>query len=182
MFERFTQRARTAVQSAHEEANALGHRTVGTEHLVLAMFTAGGIAADVLHACAVEREGLLAAVTGTDDAAALRSIGIDLDAVRSSVEQTFGPGALERAEPPRRGGFLFRRTKLPNRFGNDAKKALELSLRIALSMKHNYIGTEHLILAVLREERGNGGRLLREQGMSYDRTMELVRAALRNVA
>lgn len=182
MFERFTQRARTAVQSAHEEADALGHRLIGTEHLVLAMFTAGGVAADVLNACGIERDGLRAVLVAGDDAAALRSIGIDLDAVRASVEETFGPGALERAEPAERGGFLFRRSKLSNRFGNDAKKALELSLRIALSMKHNYIGTEHLLLGVLKDERGNGGRLLREQGMSYDRTMELVRAALRNVA
>ncbi|MDG6102246.1 Clp protease [Dactylosporangium aurantiacum] len=182
MFERFTTRARTVVQSAHEEADALGHRTVGTEHLVLAMFTAGGIAADVLRACGVEAEQLRATVAGADDAAALRSVGIDLDAVREKVEETFGPGALERAEPPRRGGFFFRRTKLSGRFGNDAKKALELSLRVALSMKHNYIGTEHLLLGVLRDERGAGGRLLREQGMTYERTMELVRAALRNVA
>lgn len=182
MFERFTQRARTAVQHAHEEADALGTRTVGTEHLVLAMFTAGGIAADVLHACAVDADGFRAALAGADDAAALRSVGIDLDAVRQSVEQTFGPGALDRAEPPRRGGFLFRRTKLSNRFGTDAKKALELSLRVALSMKHNYIGTEHLLLGVLREERGTGGRLLRARGLSYDRTTDLVRAALRDVA
>jgi ATP-dependent Clp protease ATP-binding subunit ClpA len=182
MFERFTTRARTVVHTAHEEADALGHRTVGTEHLVLAMFSAGGIAADVLGACGIEAGEFRATLAGGDDAAALRSIGIDLDAVRESVEQTFGPGALERAEPPRRGGFLFRRTKLSNRFGNDAKKALELSLRVALSMKHNYIGTEHLLLGVLRDERGTGGRLLREQGMTYDRTMELVKAALRNVA
>ncbi|MEV0128100.1 Clp protease N-terminal domain-containing protein [Dactylosporangium sp. NPDC050688] len=182
MFERFTTRARTVVQSAHEEADALGHRTVGTEHLVLAMFTAGGIAADVLRACGIEAEQLRATVAGADDAAALRSVGIDLDAVREKVEETFGPGALERAEPPRRGGFLFRRSKLSGRFGNDSKKALELSLRVALSMKHNYIGTEHLLLGVLRDERGTGGRLLREQGMSYERTTELVKAALRNVA
>jgi ATP-dependent Clp protease ATP-binding subunit ClpC len=49
-------------------------------------------------------------------------------------------------------------------------------------MKHNYIGTEHLLLGVLRDERGTGGRLLREQGMSYERTMDLVKAALRDVA
>lgn len=182
MFERFTTRARTVVQSAHEEADALGHRTVGTEHLVLAMFTAGGIAADVLRACGIEAEQFRATVAGADDAAALRSVGIDLDAVREKVEETFGPGALERAEPPRRGGFLFRRSKLSGRFGNDSKKALELSLRVALSMKHNYIGTEHLLLGVLRDERGTGGRLLRDQGMSYERTTELVKAALRNIA
>ena len=182
MFERFTTRARTVVHTAHEEADALGHRTVGTEHLILAMFSAGGIAADVLRACGLEPEEFRTSIAGGDDAAALRSIGIDLGAVRDSVEQTFGPGALDRAEPPRRGGFLFRRSKLSGRFGNDAKKALELSLRVALSMRHNYIGTEHLLLGVLREERGTGGRLLREQGMSYERTMDLVKAALRDVA
>jgi len=183
MFERFTDRARTAVTKAKQEADALGHHAMGTEHLLLAMLAAdGGVAHTVLRASGIEYDAVRAVVAAGDDAAALRSIGIDLDAVRSSVEQTFGPGALERAEPVERGGFLFRRTKMPTRFNNGSKKALELSLRIALSMKHSYIGTEHLLLGVLKEERGTGGRMLREQGMSYDRTVELVLTALKNAA
>ncbi|WP_432829906.1 Clp protease N-terminal domain-containing protein [Dactylosporangium sp. CA-092794] len=183
MFERFTDRARAVVKGAKEEADALGHPMIGTEHMLLALLRAdGGVGHTVLRASGIEYEAVRATVAAGDDAAALRSIGIDLDAVRASVEQTFGPGALERAEPAERGGFLFRRSKAPTRFNNAAKKALELSLRVALSMKHNYIGTEHLLLGVLKEERGAGGRLLREQGMTYERTVDLVLTALRNAA
>jgi ATP-dependent Clp protease ATP-binding subunit ClpA len=183
MFERFTDRARTVVRVAMTEADELGHPRLGTEHLVLALLREdGGIARTVLGAAGIEHAEVRAAVAGGDDAAALRSIGIDLDAVRASVEQTFGPGALERAEPPGRGGFLFRRSKMPTRFNHEAKKALELSLRVALSLKHNYIGTEHLLLGVLKEERGAGARLLRERGLTYDRALEMVRAALRDAA
>ena len=183
MFERFTDRARAVVNTARAEADALGHPAIGTEHLVLGLLRGdGGIARTVLPACGIDYDDFRATVAAGDDAAALRSIGIDLDAVRASVEQTFGPGALDRAEPAERGGFLFRRSRLPSRFNHGAKKALELSLRVALSMKHNYIGTEHILLAVLKEERGLGGRLLRERGMSFDRTMDLVLTALRNAA
>ena len=183
MFERFTERARTVVKGAKEEADALGHQAIGTEHLLLGMLIeGGGVAHTVLRASGVEYDTIRAIVAAGDDAAALRSIGIDLDAVRSSVEQTFGPGALKRAEPTERGGSMFRRSKLPSRFNHGSKKALELSLRVALSMKHNYIGTEHILLGVLKEERGLGARLLREQGMSYDRTMDLVLTVLKNAA
>jgi ATP-dependent Clp protease ATP-binding subunit ClpA len=183
MFERFTDRARTVVKVAKEEADTLGHRAIGTEHMVLAMLRGeGGIGHTVLRACGIEYATVRATIAAGDDAAALRSIGIDLEAVRASVEQTFGPGALDRAEPAERGGFLFRRSKLPTRFNNGAKKSLELSLRIALSLKHNYIGTEHILLAVMKEERGTGGRLLREHGMTYDRSVDLVLTALKNAA
>src|SRR3954468_18693887 len=179
MFERFTKAARAVVQAAKSEADDLGHTQIGTEHLVLGILRTD---AGLLEGAGVQLAEFRAAVAAGDDAAALRSIGIDLDAVRASVEQTFGPGALERAEPAERGGFLLRRSKLPTRFNNGAKKALELSLRVALSLKHNYIGTEHLLLGVLKEERGAGGRLLREHGMDHDRTVQLVGAALRDVA
>ncbi|WP_433609724.1 Clp protease N-terminal domain-containing protein [Dactylosporangium sp. CA-139114] len=183
MFERFTDRARTVVRLAKTEADDLGHPTIGTEHLVLGLLAeGGGIARTVLDGAGIVRAEVRAAVAAGDDAAALRSIGIDLAAVRASVERRFGPGALERAEPAERGGFLFRRSKMPTRFNNGAKKALELSLRVALSLKHNYIGTEHILLGVLKEERGSGGRLLRERGLTYDGALELVRAALRDAA
>jgi ATP-dependent Clp protease ATP-binding subunit ClpA len=171
------------VRLAKAEADDLGHPKIGTEHLVLALLREeGGIGPAVLAEAGIEHAALRTAIAAGDDAVALRSIGIDLDTVRASVEQAFGPGALERAEPPERGGFLLRRSKLPTRFNNGAKKALMLSLRVAVSLKHNHIGTEHLLLGVLKEERGAGARLLRERGLTYDRALELVRAALRDAA
>jgi ClpA/ClpB-like protein len=102
------------------------------------------------------------------DADALATIGIDLDEVRTRIEATFGPGALSRAVPcgqqRRPRGPLHRRLlrrgrrgpgrpgPLPSRghipFTPRAKKSLELSLREALTLGDNYIGLEHVALAL----------------------------------
>jgi ATP-dependent Clp protease ATP-binding subunit ClpA len=124
MFERFTTQARDAVISAQREARELGHRHIGTEHLLLALLDPrSGAAAAVLRETGVNHDGVRADIErllsgprdGLDekDAAALEAIGIDLDAVRAKIEEVFGPGALdaldrERGERSRRRG-LFRR-------------------------------------------------------------------------
>ncbi|MEH1128668.1 Clp protease N-terminal domain-containing protein [Micromonospora sp. CPCC 206061] len=120
--------------------------------------------------------------TGTDplgqaDADALRSIGIDLDAIRSKIEETFGEGALDQphvCEEPRRG--LFRRQPRQAHGGSPghipftprAKKVLELALREALHLKHSYIGTEHILLGLIREGEGLAARVLTDAGLSLD--------------
>ncbi|HUC15471.1 MAG TPA: Clp protease N-terminal domain-containing protein [Acidimicrobiales bacterium] len=71
---------------------------------------------------------------------ALASLGIRLEAVRAAVEETIGPaGASITGSPP---------------FTPRAKKVLELSLREALQLGHNYIGTEHILLGLVREGEG----------------------------
>ena len=105
MFERFTQQAREVVIHAQDEARDLDHPYIGTEHLLLALLNPdAGIAHTVLHAAGLNRTGARAdvkrllhkgsAVLGDGDAEALQEIGIDLDAVRARIEETFGPGAL----------------------------------------------------------------------------------------
>ena len=103
------------------------------------------------------------------DADALATLGIDLDAVRERVERTFGAGALARGRC-RRG--LMPRGALP--FTARAKKALELSLREAIAMGDDHIGSEHLLLGLAREGDGVAGRILRSRGVDRD----TVRAAL----
>jgi ATP-dependent Clp protease ATP-binding subunit ClpA len=165
MFERFTSAARTAVVRAQEEARGLRHSHIGPEHVLLGVLAeAHGFGAAILSAHGIRLDHLRDAVArrsspGPDpdagpDAEALRTIGIDLDAVRRKVEETFGPGALER-----RGR---RRRHVP--FTRDAKKALELALREALRLRHNYIGTEHLLLGLLRGG-GLSAQLLSEHGI-----------------
>jgi ATP-dependent Clp protease ATP-binding subunit ClpA len=83
-------------------------------------------------------------------AAALRELGISADAVRQQVVAMVGEGP---AEPT--GHIPFR----PR-----AKKALELSLREALALKHNYIGPEHILLGILREGQGTAARALHRLG------------------
>jgi ATP-dependent Clp protease ATP-binding subunit ClpA len=148
---------------AQAAARRLGHGYTGTEHILLGLLQGDGIAARVLGslgitAAAVERE-VLAEVgrgpLGQRDAEALGAIGIDLEEVRRRVEASFGPGALYWR--PGRGCRRGRRVPLAAGhipFSPRAKKVLELSLREALALKHNYIGTEHILLGVAREGEG----------------------------
>ena len=73
-------------------------------------------------------------------AKALEALHISLEAVRERVEETIGPaGSAPTGSPP---------------FTPRAKKVLELSLREALQLGHNYIGTEHMLLGLIREGEG----------------------------
>jgi ATP-dependent Clp protease ATP-binding subunit ClpA len=161
MFERFTDRARQVAVDAQVTARRLGHGYVGTEHILLGLLQGDGIAARVLGslgitAAAVEREVLTEVgrgPLGSGDAEALGAIGIDLEEVRRRVEASFGPGALQW----RPGRGCGRRMPLLGGhipFTPRAKKVLELSLREALALKHKYIGTEHILLGLVREGEG----------------------------
>ena len=73
-------------------------------------------------------------------AKALESLGISLEAARAQVKEIIGHGAETPSE------------HIP--FTPRAKKVLELSLREALQLSHNYIGTEHILLGLIREGEG----------------------------
>jgi predicted enzyme related to lactoylglutathione lyase len=132
MFERFTERARQVVVLAQDEARALGHNYIGTEHLLLGLLR--------------EQEGVAAHV--------LAALGADIGAARGRVAAIVG-----RGEEVRLG-------QVP--FTPRAKKVLELSLKEALTLGYNYIGTEHILLGLVRENEGIGARVLLEMGI--DRT------------
>jgi len=178
MFERFTAGARQVVTLAGQEARQLGHRYIGTEHLLLAMLdeSSGGAAA-VLHGAGVAREHVRDEVTrllqagpyaglGESDAEALRSIGIDLPAVRAKIEEVFGAGALDavHAPPPRRGLLRWSAATWPpgggRPFSARAKKVLELSLRECIHIGHKEIRSEHILLGLLREGQGLAVKVL----------------------
>jgi Clp amino terminal domain, pathogenicity island component len=132
MFERFTDNARQVVVRAQSEARQLGHGFIGCEHLLLAVVTLDEPAAAVLreHGLTPERtraefirlmKGPAARpvdLLNASDREALAAIGIDLDVVRSRIEETFGPDALTRAIPGRRSrrrGGLRSRLRRPAR-------------------------------------------------------------------
>jgi ATP-dependent Clp protease ATP-binding subunit ClpA len=174
MFERFTQELRDVVTRARDEAAELGHDFLGTEHLLL------GVAASddgILAPLGADHAALRRAVTGMYpvglDADALASIGIDLDAVRRSVEQSFGPGALfgPRARRARHVSFCPR-----------AKRALERSLREALLLRQRHIGPEHLLLALASDGESGAAIALRRCGTSPEAVRAATRAALRDAA
>jgi len=189
MFERFTDRARKVTVDAQASARRLGHGSIGTEHLLLGLLQGDGIAAQVLTGlgvtpAAVERE-VLAEVgrgpLGAGDAAALGAIGIDLDEVRRRAEASFGPGALYWNPDPR-----CRRARSPFPvsghipFSPRAKKVLELSLREALALGHRYIGTEHILLGLVREGEGLAMLVLVRLGAGPQAIRGQVLDALRN--
>lgn len=194
MFERFTHASRDAVTHAQTEARELQHPRIGTEHLLLALLADPyGSVATMLRDNGVDHASVRADITRhvghgratpaespaeTDaaDAAALRAIGIDIEAVRRAIEENFGPEALQLppAEAPRRRGFLRRSapTGASNRwhipFSDRAKKTLELALREALRLKHNVIAPEHILLGIVREGGGLGARILVDAGVNVE--------------
>jgi ATP-dependent Clp protease ATP-binding subunit ClpA len=172
MFERFTSSAREVGEQARDEAAALGHDYIGTEHLLLAAAARGWLPASL----GLSHEALQGAVKDASqdlDANALASIGIDLEAVRRSVEESFGPGALSG----RRG----RRRRNPP-FCAKAKKALELALREALAMGDRHIGPEHILLGLARDADTGAARALARCGTSPAALRAAVLAARREAA
>ncbi|MBV1850829.1 Clp protease N-terminal domain-containing protein [Catellatospora tritici] len=176
MLERFTTAARTTVLAARTEARQLGHPQIGTEHLLLALLRPeSGTAYEILTTAGLDHATTTAAVTrlvgtiapfGPGDVAALEAIGIDLEAVRTRLEETFGPGALDPAPPkPKRGLFGRRTEPRTGRFGPRAKVVLELALREAIRLHHNHIGTEHLLLGIIREQQGLAAKVLTDAGV-----------------
>jgi ATP-dependent Clp protease ATP-binding subunit ClpC len=140
MFERFNNRSRQVVVHAQEEARALYHGYIGTEHLLLALVR--------------DHSGMGASV--------LESMGITEDQVRDRLRHYM---PTVRAEDAPSGHIPF----TPR-----AKRVLELGLREALQLGHDFIGTEHLLLALIREEDGLAGRTLRDLGVRLDAAREQV--------
>ena len=93
-------------------------------------------------------------------AKALDSLGINLNAVRRQVEEVIGRG---QATPAGHIPFTPR-----------AKKVLELSLREALQLGHNYIGTEHILLGLIREGDGVAAQVLQTLGADLNRVRQTV--------
>ena len=92
---------------------------------------------------------------------ALEAMQVSTDTVREKVKAITGRGQA----PPRTGHIPF----TPR-----AKKVLELSLREALQLGHHYIGTEHILLGLLRDGEGVAGRVLVGLGADLDRTRQVV--------
>lgn len=94
-------------------------------------------------------------------ARALLDLNVSLDGLRDHVEQTVGKG--DSVSPPGHIPFTPR-----------AKKILELSLREALQLGHNYIGTEHILLGLCREDEGLAKQALAAQKVDLSRVRQAV--------
>jgi ATP-dependent Clp protease ATP-binding subunit ClpA len=182
MFDRFTPEARQLVTLAEAESRRLGHRHVGTEHLLLGLLAQGtgpaaraltnlGLTSERVEREVVSRLGRYGDELGPTDAEALGAIGINLEEVRRKVEAAFGDGVL-RPVSPRRGRLSWT---------TRAKRTLELSLREARSLGHRYLGSEHVLLGVVGVETGLAARILLDLGVDggavKDQVLEELRRA-----
>ncbi len=95
-----------------------------------------------------EGEGVAAAV--------LQSLTVDLDEIQQKIEDTVKKGKAAQATGP----------DLP--YTSRAKKVLELAMSEARELNHSYVGTEHLLLGLLREEKGIAAQVLTDSGVNLD--------------
>jgi ATP-dependent Clp protease ATP-binding subunit ClpA len=168
MFERFTKRARRAVEQSAELAVEQQATHVRPEHLLLALLDEPdnlalgvlgdlGAPSDRLREELERRRDRYVDGLGDEDAEALATIGIDLHEVLRRVGRGSGE-ARKRGRP---------------RFSRELKKALELSLREAIALHHNYIGTEHIMLGLVR-----GDPAVRDTLAALDISLADLRAAV----
>jgi len=149
MIDRFTDRARKVIMYGKQEAQRLGHNFLGTEHILLGLVKEGtGVAANVL-----------------------KALGVDLKRIRAEVER------LVQSDPAAAQAQLVKPAGEP-RYTPRAKRVLELSMDEARSLGQSYIGTEHLLLGLLREGQGVAAQVLLNLGLKLESVREEVHTFL----
>lgn len=141
----FTERVRQVLNLAREEAGQKNHDFVGTEHLLLGIFQEG----------ANQEGGGLAMEI-------LRRAQMDIGALTAALNQKMPQGS-------KRAGAS---VDIP--YTTRAKKVLELAMGEARTLSHAYVGTEHLLLGLIREENGLAAQVLAEHGMTLDKARSVL--------
>jgi ATP-dependent Clp protease ATP-binding subunit ClpC len=152
MYERFTDECRRAMQLANEEADRLNAEYIGAQHILLGLAGAeAGGAARVLSGLGVAPDGLRAAIEAVDPPP-------QSPPVRQSSRTSFVARLLRLQTTPS--------AKRPQSFW--AKKTVERALEEARHLNQNYVGTHHMLLALLRESDSVAMRALENLGLSPD--------------
>lgn len=143
MIDRFTTKARTAINLAVQAAERLGHGYVGTEHLLIGLLEEGsGVASRVLE-----------------------ENGVKEDKVLNLISQLIAPDQAVRLQED--GGYT-----------PGARRVLENSYREAVRFKANLIGTEHVLISIIRDNDCVASRLLNTIGVSVQKLYIDVLAAM----
>ncbi len=165
-----TPRAKKVIELAVDEARRLNHHYIGTEHILLGLVREG--------------EGIAAGV--------LSSFGINLEQVRKStlaMLDQLGKATMSKTletpvmpEPPPASLPLSMPSSLSSsgrfdRFTERARRALSLAQAEAQRLQHNYIGTEHLLLGLVREDEGVAAKVLSNLGVEIKK----VRSAIEHI-
>jgi ATP-dependent Clp protease ATP-binding subunit ClpA len=178
MLERFTTRAREVVERAQSIAVESRASQVRPEHLFAAILWDDqclavrvlldqGATSERLHEELDRRRARYVDGLDDDDAQALASIGIDL----AEVVRRLGDEPVPR-----------KRSRVSRRFSRPSKKVLELSLREAIALRHNYIGTEHLLLGLVRQGDVIVRDTLLDAGVDTSTLRDAVREAVRRAS
>jgi ATP-dependent Clp protease ATP-binding subunit ClpA len=136
--DRFTARARQAIERANEEARRFNHEYIGTEHVLLAL--------------TMDEESMAGRVLEK-----LRS----RSRIRLAVERMI-----------RKGPVMVTMGSLPQNF--QTKMAIHFAMEEATELNHNYVGTEHILLGLVRESSGAAGCILMIQGLDLDKVRQEV--------
>ena len=145
MWTRFTERARLVIYSAQTHAQNRGLKAVLTEHLLL------GIADDLTNTNGFEHNQAVEI---------LSSLGVERPAIvaalNAKIEASAGTEKANDAE------------KRDMQLSEEAKRVIDFAFDEARLLNNNYIGTEHLLLGLLREPNGRAGVALREMGVTLE--------------
>ncbi|MGE5335788.1 MAG: Clp protease N-terminal domain-containing protein, partial [Nitrososphaerota archaeon] len=147
-FEKFTEGARLALSLAQEEAQRLNHNYMGTEHLLLGLVRE-------------EQSDFLAVKM-------LQGLGVHPEVVRGQVVHIIGRG--DRIVMERGDRIVIGEIRLTPR----AKKVIELAVDEARRLNHHYLGTEHLLLGLVREGEGIAAGVLESLGVNLDRARRIL--------
>jgi ATP-dependent Clp protease ATP-binding subunit ClpA len=175
-----TPRAKKVIELAVDEARRLNHHYIGTEHLLLGLVREGeGIAAGVLESFGIHleqvRRSTLATLRQLNRASSSETeAGIESEIEESETLAESGPSPIE--SPPLIPSSLSG-GDLPGRFTERARRVLSLAQEEAQRFQHNYIGTEHLLLGLVREGEGVAAVVLRN--LSVD--LHKVRSAVEQI-
>jgi ATP-dependent Clp protease ATP-binding subunit ClpA len=151
IFNRFAKEARRSVEAALQEARILGHDSLGDEDLLLGILRADeGIAAEALSSLGVTLEDARSESEAMFSGA-LASIGISLEGIRREAGDAFDMRVPEKRRIP---------------FAPGAKKVLERAVRTSARLGDHYLGTEHILLAILENEDGTAVRILARLGVA----------------
>ncbi len=133
MFSNFTEKARIAINAAHDVACELGHGYIGSEHLLLGIITEGsGVGAKILE-----------------------QNGIKADDVKEKVSELMGTNAT-----------LSPNTQLA--LTPRSKRILELAAMEARRLGNSYIGTEHILMGIIKDGGGVGANILIALGLDFE--------------
>jgi len=162
VFGKFTERARKVLSFANQEAGELNHSYIGTEHLLLGLVREGeGVAARALIRSGHNLQDVHQRTMEVIEAAA-DATEKPMAQIKSAVQGVLGKSPSPN--PPGERGMTGR-----------AKKVIELGVEEARRMGHHYIGTEHLLLGILREGGGLAADVLIEGcGLKFDAVRDLV--------